>query len=105
MQVEYDRCVKNDIFSLVERPKGANVIPLRWVCKVKRDGTVRCRLAALGYRQREGIDYGSIFAPVTNATSTNVIVDLAVSADRHLYQADIPSAFYRQTTPRRGTLL
>ena len=34
--------------------------------KVKRDGTHRARLVALGYSQVPGIDFTEIFAPVVN---------------------------------------
>jgi hypothetical protein len=51
-----------DVFELVDRPKGHNVMKGKVVCKIKRDSLVhiekfKCRYDGCGYSQKEGVDY------------------------------------------------
>ncbi|GJY77913.1 retrovirus-related pol polyprotein from transposon TNT 1-94 [Tanacetum coccineum] len=57
------------VWELVPRPEGKNVIALKWLWKNKCDAkniVVRnkSRLVAKGYKQEEGIDFEESFAPV-----------------------------------------
>lgn len=66
MQTEYDSMLKNNVWELVDRPKGVNIIKCKWVFKTKTDtsGNVerfRARLVAKGFTQRYGVDYPLIF--------------------------------------------
>ena len=45
-------------------PENRRLIGNKWVLKIKRDGTCRARLVALGYSQIPGFDYTDNFAPV-----------------------------------------
>ena len=47
-------------------PKGRRLIGCRWVFKIKRDGTYRARLVALGYSPVPGVDFMDNFALVVN---------------------------------------
>ena len=58
----------NDVWTLVDPPKGVKLIGCKWVFKRKRgaDGKekiYKVRLVAKGYRQRYGIDYNETFSP------------------------------------------
>ena len=44
-------------------PKTRRLIGNKWVFKIKRDGTYRARLVALGYSQIPGVDYTDNFVP------------------------------------------
>ena len=45
-------------------PENRRLIGNKWVFKIKRYGTYRARLVALGYSQIPGVDYTDNFAPV-----------------------------------------
>ena len=58
---------RNDVWELVPRPTGVNVIGTKWILKNKSDehGTVirnKSRLVAQGYTQVEGINFNETFA-------------------------------------------
>ena len=50
-------------------PKDRRLIGCKWVFKIRRDGTYRARLVALGYSQVPGVDFTDNFAPVVNAVT------------------------------------
>ena len=69
MQEELVQFERNDVWDLVPRPKGHNVIGTKWIFKNKTDehGNVirnKARLVAHGYTQVEGVDFEETFAPV-----------------------------------------
>ena len=47
-------------------PNNRRLIGNKWVFKIKRDGTDRARLVALGYSQIPGVDYIDNLAPVAH---------------------------------------
>ena len=53
-------------------PKSRRLIGNKWVFKIKRDGTYRARLVALGYSQIPGVDYTDNFAPVAHDFSFRI---------------------------------
>ncbi|KAL4014323.1 hypothetical protein IC575_026525 [Cucumis melo] len=67
MQEELLQFRRNNVWTLVSKPEGVNVIGTKWVFKNKIDeaGCVtknKARLVALGYTQVEGIDFDETFA-------------------------------------------
>ena len=50
-------------------PNNRSLFGNKWVFKIKRDGTYRARLVALGYSQIPGVDYTDNFAPVAHDVS------------------------------------
>nr|GFA07493.1 retrovirus-related Pol polyprotein from transposon TNT 1-94 [Tanacetum cinerariifolium] len=65
------------IWELVDRPLCTNVINLKWLWKNKRDkeNTVirnKSRLVAIGYAQKEGVDFKESLAPVARLEAMDV---------------------------------
>ena len=72
--------IRKEIRSMIERgvwkktdrkkiPSNRRLFGNKWVFKIKRDGTFRARLLALGYSQIPGVDYTDNFAPVAHDVS------------------------------------
>ena len=53
-------------------PNNRRLIGNKWLFKIKRDGTYRARLVALGYSQTPGMDYTDDFAPVAHDVSFRI---------------------------------
>ncbi|CAN0064366.1 unnamed protein product [Heterosigma akashiwo] len=87
----------NDVFELVDRPVGKNIVKSRWVPSKRFENGVlkkyKGRLVAKGYSQQPGIDYDATFAPVVSAPSLHIILSLAAVNDLDLSQLDVQTAF------------
>jgi hypothetical protein len=98
MQEELNQFTRNDVWDLVPKPKGFNIIGTKWVFKNKlnEQGEVfknKARLVAQGYSQQEGIDYNETFAPVARLESIRLLISFVVQNNITLYQMDVKSAF------------
>lgn len=101
MDKEMDSCQKLGVWQLVSRsqlPKGANVLPVKWVYKIKTDETgavtqYKARLTPKGFRQKEGVDYFEVYARTGMYKSMRLGLSLAAKWDHELEQLDVPTAF------------
>ena len=96
MHEELHQFVWNDVWELVPRPKGVNVIRTKWIFKNKSDehGTVnKSRLVAQGYTQVERVDFDETFAPIARLESIRILLAIANHLNFKLYQMDVKSAF------------
>ncbi|KAK1617346.1 hypothetical protein QYE76_022863, partial [Lolium multiflorum] len=100
MQEELECFTRNEVWSLVERPKDhrINVIGTKWVFKNKQDedGIVirnKARLVAQGFAQIEGMDFEDTFAPVARLEAIRLLLAFASFHNFKLYQMDVKSAF------------
>jgi hypothetical protein len=97
MQEELNNFNRNEVWSLVQRPK-QNVIGTKWVFRNKQDehGVVtrnKGRLVAQGYTQVEGLDFGDTYASIARLESIRILIAYAINHDFKLYQMDVKSAF------------
>jgi hypothetical protein len=97
MQEELNNFMRNEVWSLVERPK-QNIVGTKWVFRNKQDEhrvviRNKARFVAKGYSQVEGLDFGETFAPVARLESIHILLAYATHHDFKLYQMDVKSAF------------
>ena len=97
-QEELDQFQKNDVWKLVELPKGKKVVGTKWVFKNKLDeaGKVvknKARLVAKGYSQQEGIDYTKTYTSVAHIEAIHILLSFVAHNRMKLYQMDAKSAF------------
>ena len=101
MDDEWDGCIERGVWeeiNVADLPTTANVLPVKWVFKVKtdEDGKVtafKARLTPKGFRQLYGIDYNDVFAPTGKYKAMRVALSLAVLWDFEIEQLDVKQAF------------
>ncbi|GAX84380.1 hypothetical protein CEUSTIGMA_g11802.t1 [Chlamydomonas eustigma] len=98
MTEEMASLMKNGTWKLVDCPLGVTPVPVKWVFKVKRDSSGNIerfisRLVAKGFKQREGIDYNEVYAPVSIHTTLRALLSLVATEDLELQQLDVKTAF------------
>nr|GEW56300.1 hypothetical protein [Tanacetum cinerariifolium] len=98
MQEELLQFKIQNVWSLVDCPKGVRPIGIKWVLKNKKDerGIVirnKARLVAQGHTQEEGIDYEEVFALVARIEAIILFLAYASFMGFTVYQMDVKSAF------------
>ncbi|GJZ76889.1 retrovirus-related pol polyprotein from transposon TNT 1-94 [Tanacetum coccineum] len=78
MQDELNQFERLQVWELVPRPEGKNIISLKWLWKNKCDAENivvqnKTRLVAKGYRQEEGIDFEKSFAPIARLEAVRMM--------------------------------
>ena len=82
--------VMNDVWTLVPRSEGENIIGTKWIFrnKTNEEGNVirnKARLIAQGYSQMKGVDYDEAFVPVARMGSIRILLALACQLKFKLY--------------------
>ena len=96
--------IRKEIRSMIERgvwrktdrmriPNNRRLIGNKWVFKIKRDGTYRARLVALGYSQIPGVDYTDNFAPVAHDVSFRITLARMMVEKLDSLVMDVETAF------------
>ena len=96
--------IRKEIRSMIERgvwrktdrkkiPNNRRLIGNKWVFKIKRDGTYRARLVALGYSQIPGVDYTDNFAPVAHDVSFRIALARMMLEKLDSLVMDVETAF------------
>jgi hypothetical protein len=97
MQEEVNNLKRNEVWSLVPRPK-QNVVGTKWVfCNKQDEHSVvtrnKARLVAKGYVQVTGLDFEETFAPVARLESIHILLAYDAHHSFKLFQMDVKSAF------------
>ena len=93
--------LNHDLFSFTEAMKNGWQMNGRWkegglmieLFKIKRDGTYRARLVALGYSQIPGVDYTDNFAPVAHDVNFRVALARMMVEKLDSLVMDVETAF------------
>lgn len=101
---EFNALVERGTWELIPRSDvhRANVLTSKWTYKLKKteSGEVlryKSRLVACGNRQRYGVDYSEVFAPVATHTALRMVLAYGTARGWKFEQADVVSAFLRGT--------
>ncbi|TYK19203.1 putative mitochondrial protein [Cucumis melo var. makuwa] len=84
MQEELLQFRRNNVWTLVSKLEGVNIIDTKWVFKNKTDeaGCVtknKARLVAQGYTQVKGVDFDETFAPVARLEAIRLLLEVYVA--------------------------
>ena len=96
--------IRKEIRSMIERevlrktdrkriPSNRRLLGNKWLFKIKRDGTYRARLVALGYSQIPGVDYTYNFAPVAHDVSFRIVLARMMVEKLDSLVMDVETAF------------
>ncbi|GJY44378.1 integrase, catalytic region, zinc finger, CCHC-type containing protein [Tanacetum coccineum] len=88
---ELNQFERLQVWELVPRPEGKNVIALKWICKNKCDVENivvqnKSSLVAKGYKQEEGIDFEELFAPVARLEAVQMFIAYAAHKNITIFQ-------------------
>ncbi|MCL1415154.1 hypothetical protein M3J43_24330, partial [Escherichia coli] len=97
MQEELNNFKRNEVWTLVPRPK-QNVVGTKCMFRNKQDEHEvvtrnKARLVAKGYAQVAGLDFEETFAPVARLESIRILLAYAAHHSFRLFQMDVKSAF------------
>lgn len=95
---ETDFIVSNGTWELVDLPHGCTTIVYKLTIKrkLKPDGSIdkyKVGLVVKGFRQREGIDYFDIYAPIARMTTIWILMALASVHGLIIPQMDVKTSF------------
>ncbi|XP_074326749.1 putative mitochondrial protein AtMg00820 [Apium graveolens] len=90
MNEEMQSIKDNDVWDLIELPKGSKPIGCKWVFKTKRDSSgnierYKARLVAKGLTRKRGVDYNETFSPVSTKDSFRIFMSLVAHYDLELH--------------------
>ena len=88
----------NETWDLVRPPTDRDVIPGKWVYKLKLEpsGQVdkyKARYVAKGFKQVEGLDYFEAFAPTCKPETFRILLQLSTKQGHVMQQFDDKTAF------------
>ena len=100
----WQMAIRKEIKSMIDRgvwrkvdrkniPNNRRLIGKKWVFKIKRDGTYRASLVALGYSQIPGVDYTDNFAPVAHDVSFRIALARMMVEKLDSLVMDVETAF------------
>lgn len=98
MDEEIKSIEKNNTWELTSLPNGHESIGVKWVYKFKKNAKgeiekYKARLVVKGYKQKHGVDYDEVFAPVARMETIRLIISLAAQEKWKIYQMDVKTVF------------
>ncbi|GJY63449.1 retrovirus-related pol polyprotein from transposon TNT 1-94 [Tanacetum coccineum] len=104
MQDELNQFERLQVWELVPRPEGKNIISFKWIWKNKCDAENivvqnKSRLVAKGYRQEEGIDFEESFSHVACLEDVRMFIAYAAHKNITIFQMDVKTVFLNASRP------
>jgi hypothetical protein len=98
MNDELDQIEKNNMWEMVHRPEGKNIIGSKWIFKNKlnEQGQVvrnKEKLVCKGYAQIEILDFDETFAPIARLEAIRIFLAYVCHKRFKVYQIDVKSYF------------
>nr|GFA31842.1 retrovirus-related Pol polyprotein from transposon TNT 1-94 [Tanacetum cinerariifolium] len=98
MQDKLNQFKRLQVWELIPRPEGKNIIALKWLWKNKRNAENivvlnKTRLVAKGYMQEEGIDFEESFAPVACLEAVRMFIAYVAHKNITIFQMDVKTDF------------
>ena len=98
MKDELKALQDNETWNLVRPPTDRDVIPGKWVYKVKLgpSGQVdkyKARYVAQSFKQGEGLDYFETFAPTCKPETFRILLQASARQGHVMHQFDVKTAF------------
>ena len=98
MDEEIKSIKKNETWELAILPKNYNAIGVKWVYKIKKNASGKVEkykacLVAKGYKQKAGIDYEELFAPIVRIETIRMLISIVAQNSWNIFQMDVKSAF------------
>ena len=98
MKTEMDSMYVNQVWMLIDPPKGIVPIGCKWIFKRKigadrKVDTYKARLVAKVFCQRQGVNYEETFSPVAILKSIQILIAIATNYDYKVWKMDVKTAF------------
>ncbi|GKB28743.1 retrovirus-related pol polyprotein from transposon TNT 1-94, partial [Tanacetum coccineum] len=98
MQDELHQFERLEVWELVPRPEGKNIIVVKWLWKNKSDEKNivirnKSRLITKGYKQEEGIDFEESFDLVASLEAVRMFIAFVAHKNITIFQMDVKTAF------------
>ena len=90
MQEELNQFERNNVWTLVCRPRDHPIIGTKWVYRNKLDESRniiknKARLVAKDYNQQESIDFDETYAPIARLEAIRILLAFACYMDFRLF--------------------
>lgn len=98
MDAEFEAFTQHNVGTLVDEPKGANVLGVMWIFSRKRDEHHRvikhkARWVIFGNHQIHGVDFFDTYASVGKSDSLRILLSITATSGWDILQFDIVTAF------------
>ncbi|GKA24510.1 putative RNA-directed DNA polymerase [Tanacetum coccineum] len=98
MNDEMEALNRNGTWEITDLPKGRKHVGSKWISKIKyrANGEIeryKARLVAIGFSQKEGLDYEEKFSPVVKKVIVRCVLYLAVQNNWSIFQLDVNNSF------------
>lgn len=100
IEAELNAMRKHKVFEIVERKKGMQVIPVKWIFTVKEDGSTKARIVAVGCRDKEEYKPVDTASPTPSATTIRWLFAIVVQYSWQITQLDVKNAFLHSEVDR-----